>query len=215
MTEGPIPPIVPGKEKVTGPEQVPGPEQKIEEEAPTKKFDIGAGKGVEAGATQGLSPVDLAGQQAAQAAREVNPTSLQEQSSLLANKVEQFNKLLNETTFNKLSDGQKGLLLTKAGQYAQQMQGISSLTGGKYKAPEIKSGDMAGFKQVMGMLMNATNTLREGGGIGQLADKKSMNTADMLRVQARILAADRTINFFTAVVGKFSDAIKTLGQTQI
>jgi hypothetical protein len=215
MTEGPIPPIVPGKDKVTGPEPMPGPDQKIEEEAPTKKFDIGAGKGVETSTPQGISPADLPGQQAAQAAREVNPTSLQEQSGLLASKVEQFNKLLNEGTFNQLSDGQKGLLLTKAGQYAQQMQGISSLTGGKYKAPEIKSGDTATFEKVLGMLTSATNTLREGGGIGQLAEKKSMNTADMLRVQARILAADRTINFFTAVVGKFSDAIKTLGQTQI
>ncbi len=212
MTE-PDKPIegVPGKPPVSEPglpQTGPG---ALEEEHPAKTFDIE--KGTKTAGTEGPTPMEVAGQ--AGAPQSVTPEALGQQSNQLQAKSQALTQALDEQTYAKLSDGQKSLLMTKANQYAQQMGHISTMTGGKFAPEELKAGTNPDLKKIIGWFNDATKTLQEGGGINEVAKDGKMSISDMMRVQARLNAADRAINFATAVVGKFSDALKQLGQTQI
>jgi hypothetical protein len=200
----------------TGPS--PSPQQGPQQQAPSRSFAplMQPPTPEQAAPAGGPSPMELAG--AAGAGGPASYSSINAQAAALQGNSQKLQAGLTDPVFNSMSDGQKSLIHTKLGQYLQNIQSASERMGSSYK-PNIPSSDtaMSSIKSWVSMLADGSNQLSNFGGIVNSAQQngKAMSAADMLRIQANMSSAERAINFCSAVVGKVTSAIQTLGQTQL
>lgn len=193
------------------------PEEGIPEESPTKPFDLHAGE--EAGspltAADAGSPFDPAAA-AGQQAGEVTQESLNAYANQIGDKVQGLQGQLTEERFAELTSGQRALLDKKVAQFHESVRGVAGQIGLEQKGPEKI--DLSGLKELKPYLSYLTQGQQQlqhvASALGSHT-KGQISVVGMLRAQAQLVAAERAINFASAVVGKGTDFIKTVMQTQI
>jgi hypothetical protein len=207
---------IPGKSDITGPKIGPQERQEIPDQAPSGK-EFGAlmeqGEGIvspESG--EQVSPMELG--QVAQP-QEVTPQTLQEGIQRIGDKTQTLQSIITPERFDELSPGQKSLLHMKLTQFSEHVKGLADQTGVPYQGEVPKGSAMQGLKTYIGWLTNGQATIQNVA--DQIGSSKpgSLSVADMLRAQAKLVAAERAINFASAVAGKGTDFIKQMMQTQI
>ena len=201
-----------GRSGVTPPQMQPPNQQVPPEESTGKQFEIQ--QGTEAtSAEEAPSPMEIAAQ--GQAAQEITPEMLQANMNNLIQNAQGLHAQLTEERFNELTPGQKALLDAKLGQFNEGVKGMSQQVDVPYTEPEPKTPE-GGLKTYLNWLTqgqdqiaNSAKALQEKQGAGQIS------VADMMRVQAKMMQAQRAINFASAVAGKGADFVKTMMQTQL
>lgn len=192
------------------------PGQEIPEEAPTRSFaPYMEQQGAKPGAVP--SPMELAGyeRERAGAAAEVNPESLNQGIKNLGQKVGGLKDELTPGRFGQLTDAQKILLNEKLGQFGQSVKGLSQRLGTPVQLPPAPKGVLSDVKTMLDWLTQGQQQLET---VGQNMAKMppgQISVVAMLRAQAQLLAADRAINFSTAIVSKGADFINKIMQTQL
>lgn len=221
--------LTPGKMMPT-----PFPQQEVGGQYPTKPFTPptmgleGAAPGESGGAPgkSTVSPMDLAGGQQGATQGNVSQEQIQQQSQEIQKQSANLSQMLQER-YPTLSDGQKSLVSTKLNKYqsqtakAGQILGVPPQTDEQKKAMEEsvkqQTGDASpsALNQFLGMITSGDTTLR--GITNQMANAApgQLNPTDMLRAQAALASASKSVNFATAVVGQGLSFIKTIMSTQI
>ncbi len=207
---------IPGQGDIEGPKLGPQQQQQLPDQAPSGK-DFGSlmekGEGIVTpeGAEQ-VSPMELAqtGQQ-----QEVTPQTLQEGLRRVGDKTAALQGIITPERFDELSNGQKSLLHTKLTQFSEHMKGLADQTGVAYQGEAPKGSAMSAAKTYIGWLTNGQATIENVAKQIGSAKPGALSVADMLRAQAKLVAAERAINFASAVAGKGTDFIKQMMQTQI
>ncbi len=203
---------IPGQDDIRGPELGPQQQPEIPEQgASGKDFAASMDTGAEAakGATA-PSPAEITG-----AGREVTPQTLENGMNVVAKKAGAVEEQLTPERFNEMTSAQKTLLDTKLNQFTQHVKGLSEQVGASYDSPPEPSKGAKMLEGFIGLLTHGQHQLQT---VAQHMGKKSggqISVADMLRAQAKLVAADRAINFASAVAGKATDFIKQIMQTQI
>ncbi len=161
----------------------------------------------------GTSPMDLVRGGGPMGSTEATPAALQGQMETLGKKTQLLQGEMTDTRYNELSPGQRALMEAKTGQLNDHMGAIANYTG-----TEPPKGPEAGMNQLqkwVGVLTGAQGQLSSASGALSVTDPSKLSPAKMMQVQARLMAADRTVNFMSAVVGKSVDFIKQMFQMQI
>lgn len=207
---------IPGEDEIRGPTLGPQERQQLPDQAPSgKEFGplMEKGEGIvspESG--NQISPMEL-GQTGQQ--QEVTPQTLQEGLQRVGEKSEALQGIITPSRYDELSTGQKSLLHTKLTQFSEHMKGLADQTGVAYQGEVPKGSAMQAAKTYIGWLTNGQATIQNVANQIGSAKPGSLSVADMLRAQAKLVAAERAINFASAVAGKGTDFIKQMMQTQI
>ncbi len=199
-------PVEPTQHQVTG---VSGREERTVEgeskEVPGKDFKIKEGP-EQTQQIEGTSPLELAKSSAQRG--EVTTAALDEQLDRLGQKSKVLQNQLTEERFNQLTPGQKSLLSTKLNQFNKNIETLSP----EYKAKEKGTNAL---KTYVGWLTEGQAQMQSIAKSLASPEAKEISTSAMLRAQAKLQAAERAINFATAVAAKGADFIKTMMQSQI
>ncbi|MGE3953705.1 MAG: hypothetical protein AB7F31_00720 [Parachlamydiales bacterium] len=182
---------------------------------PTKAFkplmEEGGKVGLEPGAMG--SPLDLVRGGGPLGASEATPGALQTMMETLSKKTGLLQGEMTDARYNELSPGQRALVEAKTGQLQGHMEAIANYTG--TEPPKGPDAGLGQLKKWVGVLTGAQGELSSASGALSVANPGEISAAKMMQVQARLMAADRTINFMSAVVGKSVDFIKQIFQMQI
>ena len=207
---------VPEKPDISGAEIPPQGRQEIPDQAPSgKEFGPLMEKGegiVTPEGTEQVSPMELA-QQGQQ--QEVTQQTLVEGLQRTNEKAATLLAIVTPERFDELSNGQKSLLHTKLTQFSEHVKGLADQTGVPYEGEVPKGSAMQAVKTYIGWLTNGQATIQNVAEQIGSAKPGSLSVADMLRAQAKLVAAERAINFASAVAGRGTDFIKQMMQTQI
>jgi hypothetical protein len=213
--ENPLKPAV-GEQRVEPIGMPVTPEQQIPEQAATRPFEPYMAQPVSPQPPQAPSPMELAaGEPAARgAAAEVTPDSLHDGLDRLNRQVGTLKGELTPERFADLSEAQKALLKTKLGQFHQNIQGLSQRLGYSSAFPKPK-GLLDDVKTVLNWLTEGQSQIENVGSELAQKGKGKISVVAMLRAQAQLLAAERAVNFATAIVSKGSDFITKIMGTQL
>ena len=214
MTEPIDHPLHP-KEDITGPKLPPQGPQEVPDEVPSRTFPgVGEDATGQTTPTDMPSPMEVANSQAGGGQVQVTPDTLNDGIDRLNQKVDVLKTEVTPQRYDELSDAQKVLLHTKLGQFSNSIEGLSKRLGVPYTKPKSK-GLLDDAKTVLSWLTEGQNQLNSVA--GNLAKKTpgEISVVSMLRAQAQLLAADRAINFASALVAKGADFITKIMQTQL
>lgn len=215
--ENPTPPIT-GTEKTAPVSLPPYTEQEISQQTQptTRTFEPLMQQPVSTETSSEMpSPMQLAaGEEKKGEESEVTAESLHDGLDRLNDKVGSLKEELTPNRFSEMSDAQKALLKTKLGQFGQSVQGLSHRLGVNYSVPQPK-GLLSDVRTVLDWLTHGQAQLSDIGDQLAKKGKGTISVVSMLRAQAQLLAAERAINFATAIVSKGSDFISKIMQTQL
>lgn len=218
MTEPIDNPLIPttGTEKISPAAMPPFKEQDIPEQTTTRPFEPLMSEPLTGEPPPSPTPMQLAAgnQQGQWSETEVTPQSLHDGLDRLNQQVGNLKGELTSQRFSEMTNSQKALLKTKLNQFGQNVQGLSQRLGSHYTMPKPK-GLLDDVKTVINWLSEGQTQLQSVGDEMAKKTKGQISVVSMLRAQAQLLAAERAINFATAIVSKGSDFISKIMQTQL
>ncbi len=190
-------------------------EQNIPEQAPSKSFAPYM-QGEESTAAipnqKAPSPMELAAQM--RSGEEVNLQTLSDRFSSLNSKIDTLNQSVTPQRFGEMTDAEKGFLLTQHDLFQQNVQGLSTQFGRTYTPPK-PGGLLADAKTFIDWLTKGQQQIKNVANDLATQTKGKISVVQMMRAQAKLLAAERAVSFASAVVSKGADFVTKMMQTQL
>jgi hypothetical protein len=203
------------REGVAPASPIPGPQQEIPSQAASgKQFaPLMEQPDTSTPAVGKPTPMELA-KGGTLAAQEISPQVLQEQIDRLQKKTEALRTQLTQERLEELSPGQYKLFNKKIAKFHESIKGASKEVGLLYEPPK-ESEARKDIKTFLSWVTKGQSQLENIAASLSKGKQGEISVADMLRAQAQLTAAERAINFASAVVGQITRAIGQVMQQAV